>query len=175
MEWECPNVRWAPSAQLFAKALAAVEAKLLAESAAANAPPSQVKKAKEREFLRHFPFKVPPKLSWPPPEEVYEYRSFSEAAQILRINSAAEFEISGKRVSEERLKEIKERVYEMDKVKDKVQESAVAPRVEAWRYFYGPEALEDSLRHDLENGRTRKEFVENKKEALLAKLKNRCT
>jgi len=168
MEWECLNIRWAPHAQLWRQV-----------------PVDQVKKAKEREFLHQVPFKVPPKLSWPPPEEVYEYRSFSEAAQILRINSAAEFEINGKRLSEDRMKEIKDRVYELDKMAETVLFESKAslpppPPPQDWTWFYGPDHLnplsvENSLSRDLEGGRTRKEFVEAKKEALLAKLKQCCT
>nr|WGH54378.1 MAG: hypothetical protein Ga0209084_10007147 [Lavidaviridae sp.] len=166
-----------PSAQLFAKALAAVEAKL-------SAAPSQVKLAKSRESLHQYLSSLHPplKLSWPPPEEVYAYHSLSEAAQIVRINPEAQFEVNGKRVSEERMKEIKDRAYEMEKAEDRHayemgKRAAVEKAEEAWKWSYVPEAeaFESSLQHDLENGRSRKEYVENKREALLAKLKERCT
>ena len=153
---ECLNVRWAPSAQLFL-------------------PPRQVKLAKSRETLRQYltSLHLPPKLSWPPPEEVYEYRSLIEAAQIVRINPEAQFEVNGKRVSEERMKEIKDRAYEMEKAVPE-KRAAVEKAEEAWKWSYGV-TFESSLQHDLENGRTREEYVENKREALLAKLKERCT
>ena len=154
---ECLNVRWAPSAQLFL-------------------PPRQVKLAKSRESMRQYiqSLHLPPKLSWPPPEEVYAYRSLSEAAQIVCINPEAQFEVNGKRVSEERMKEIKDRAYEMEKAVPE-KRAAVEKAAEAWKWSYVPEAFERSLQHDLENGRSRKEYVENKREALLAKLKERCT
>lgn len=115
---QCLNVRWAPAAQIF----------LTDES--------QINLAKERAYLHAFPFKVPPKLPWPPQPYVYTFRSEHEAICILRIDSSSDFELKGKLISRTLLEELKKTAY-----KEPELQSLPETSPEPWKFFYGPDHL----------------------------------